>query len=174
MAARLELVTEWTLAAPIDAVWAELSAVEHWPQWWPYLRAVECLSPGDARGVGERRRYRWATRLPYTITFEMRSTAVEPPRLLAGEARGDLRGRGCWQLTEIAGGTCVRYAWSVDVDKPWMRLLAPLARPLFVWNHDALMRAGGEGLARRLGVPLLRHARCEGGGVSPARAGSGR
>jgi hypothetical protein len=34
-----------------------------------------------------------------------------------------------------------------------MNLLAPLAKPLFRWNHDALMRAGGIGLARRLVRP---------------------
>jgi hypothetical protein len=36
-----------------------------------------------------------------------------------------------------------------------MNALAPLLRPAFVWNHDWVMRQGGEGLARRLGVPLL-------------------
>jgi len=33
-------------------------------------------------------------------------------------------------------------------------MIAPLARPLFVWNHDRVMRAGGEGLAGELGVAL--------------------
>ena len=37
-----------------------------------------------------------------------------------------------------AGGTCcgthVRYDWMVEVTKPWVRLIAPLARPLFAWN----------------------------------------
>jgi hypothetical protein len=36
-----------------------------------------------------------------------------------------------------------------------MNLLAPIARPVFGWNHDYVMRNGGEGLARLLGVPLL-------------------
>ncbi|MEA2376163.1 MAG: hypothetical protein QOD13_70, partial [Thermoleophilaceae bacterium] len=33
--------------------------------------------------------------------------------------------------------------------------LAPVARPVFEYNHDVVMRWGGEGLARRLGVELL-------------------
>jgi hypothetical protein len=37
----------------------------------------------------------------------------------------------------------------------WMNLLAPIARPLFAWNHDVVMRQGGEGLARLLGTRLL-------------------
>jgi len=35
-----------------------------------------------------------------------------------------------------------------------MNLLAAVARPVFSWNHDELMREGGESLARRLGVDL--------------------
>jgi hypothetical protein len=36
-----------------------------------------------------------------------------------------------------------------------MNALAPLARPAFAWNHDYVMRGGGEGLAHRLGCRLL-------------------
>jgi hypothetical protein len=39
-----------------------------------------------------------------------------------------------------------------------MNALTPIARPIFRWNHDRLMRAGGRGLAQRLGVPLLSAA----------------
>jgi hypothetical protein len=35
-------------------------------------------------------------------------------------------------------------------------LLAPLARPIFEWNHDVVMHQGGEGLARLLGGQLVR------------------
>jgi hypothetical protein len=36
-----------------------------------------------------------------------------------------------------------------------MNLLAPLARPVFAWNHDVVMRWGAEGLAKLLRAPLL-------------------
>jgi hypothetical protein len=36
-----------------------------------------------------------------------------------------------------------------------MNLVALFARPVFSYNHDVVMGWGGEGLARRLGVPLL-------------------
>jgi hypothetical protein len=39
--------------------------------------------------------------------------------------------------------------------QPWMNVLAPVAKPVFAWNHDYVMRNGGVGLARLLGVPLL-------------------
>jgi hypothetical protein len=46
--------------------------------------------------------------------------------------------------------TFVRYDWEVRATKPWMRLLAPVARSLFSWNHDAVMKDGERGLRRRL------------------------
>jgi hypothetical protein len=51
----------------------------------------------------------------------------------------------------------VLYEWNVTTSKRWMNLVAPVARPVFAWNHDVVMRWGGEGLARELGVPLLAH-----------------
>jgi hypothetical protein len=35
-----------------------------------------------------------------------------------------------------------------------MNVAAPLARPFFVWNHKAVMRKGGLGLAELLGCRL--------------------
>jgi hypothetical protein len=49
----------------------------------------------------------------------------------------------------------VIYEWNVHTTKAWMNALAPVARSAFQWNHDYVMRNGGAGLARLLGVPLL-------------------
>jgi hypothetical protein len=49
----------------------------------------------------------------------------------------------------------VLYEWNVSTTKPWMNAIGPFARPVFERNHDVVMRWGGEGLARRLGVRLL-------------------
>ena len=39
--------------------------------------------------------------------------------------------------------------------RPWMNLLAPVARPFFRWNHNVVMHQGGVGLAGLLGAQLL-------------------
>jgi hypothetical protein len=36
-----------------------------------------------------------------------------------------------------------------------MNLLAPVARPVFRWNHNVVMHQGGEGLAALLRANLL-------------------
>ena len=44
--------------------------------------------------------------------------------------------------------------WNVETTKRWMNLLAPIARPLFEWNHNVVMNWGAEGLEKRLGASV--------------------
>ena len=149
------LVTEWHLAAPIERVWDALDAVEDWPRWWRYVRAVVELRKGDENGVGAVRRFTWASRLPYSLSFEMRASQVRRPTFMEGIATGELTGRGRWHLAAEGATTRVRYEWTVETTRPWMNLLAPVLAPAFRWNHGQVMAEGGRGLARHLGVPLL-------------------
>ena len=66
-----------------------------------------------------------------------------------------LDGAGRWELKQMDGFTRVTYDWRVWTTKPWMNLIAPIARPVFQWNHFKLMTEGGQALAARLGVKLL-------------------
>ncbi len=87
-ATQFHLTTHWTLEAPLEAVWQPLMAPEEWPSWWPAVVRVERLQDGDANGIGAIRRMTWRTALPYTLTFSMRITRVEPMRLIEGRAEG--------------------------------------------------------------------------------------
>ncbi|GAB4297669.1 MAG: SRPBCC family protein [Rhodocyclaceae bacterium] len=149
------LVSEWHLAVPPEAVWGVLNQAEAWPQWWPEIRRVETLAPGGRDDEGAVRRTWWSSRLPYGFVIDFTTRAAERPRLLVVEANGDLRGMGRWELTPIPVGTRVHYTWQVFPHKTWMRWLAPLAGPVFAWNHHAVMKDGAAGMARRLGVELI-------------------
>jgi hypothetical protein len=83
-------------------------------------------------------------------------TRVEQPYVMEGEAVGELTGIGRWRLFHHDGTTAVTYEWNVRTTKAWMNALAPLARPIFEWNHDYVMRRGGEGLKIRLGRVMNR------------------
>jgi len=153
MSARhFDLVSHWRIAAPVERVWAALTDVERWPQWWPYVRSVRTLRQGDARGLGSVRRIAWATRLPYEIVIDVEAVESLPPERLRGRSCGQLHGEGIWLLRSEPGFTAVTYVWRVELGRRWMRWLAPVLAPLFRWNHAAVMRAGGIGLARHLGV----------------------
>jgi hypothetical protein len=115
---------------------------------------ADLLEQGDDDGVGRLWRFTWRSRLPYDLTFDSRVVRREPPHLLEGRAEGELIGVGRWRLYE-GPGTAVVYEWNVRTARAWMNRAAPVARPLFAWNHDAVMRQGANGLARLLGAPLL-------------------
>ena len=153
--AQFQLVSDWHIDAPIDLVWEALKATGEWPRWWRYVKSVQELHAGDADGLHAVRHIAWSSRLPYGVAFDVEVVELRRPRLLRGRARGQLDGVGTWELTPDGGTTRVRYTWCVDLTTRWMRLIAPVAAPVFRWNHDGVMRAGAEGLARHLGVRLL-------------------
>jgi uncharacterized protein YndB with AHSA1/START domain len=148
-----QYITEWKIDAPVEAVWDAITDVESWPRWWRHVRSVHLVRRGDANGVGDVRRLRWGSRLPYGITLETSTVAVELLRRLTGRARGDLEGTGTWELTRDGEGTLVRYTWRIELASRWMRLAAPLMAPVFKWNHDGVMHDGGTGLAKYLTAP---------------------
>jgi Polyketide cyclase / dehydrase and lipid transport len=135
--------------------WEVLQEPLRWPEWWRGVQRVSELDGGDGRRVGSRYRIAWRSRVPYELEFDFVVRRVDEPCCMAGEAIGDLQGSGTWRLFEQNGITAVVYDWDVTTSKRWRNLIAPLARPVFEYNHDVVMRWGGEGLARRLGVRLL-------------------
>jgi uncharacterized protein YndB with AHSA1/START domain len=153
--AEYSFLTTWVLEAPIERIWDELADAEHWPQWWRGIERVQIVERGDSDRLGELLRYTWKSKLPYRLEFDVRTTRVERPFVCEGRASGQLSGHGRWRLFEGAAGTAVTYEWVVSTTGRRMNLLAPVARPLFAWNHDWVMRGGGEGLARRLGARLV-------------------
>lgn len=148
-------VTIWRVNAPIESVWNEIYHSKEWPAWWKGVESVSEIRSGDQNGVGSVHRYTWKSKLPYRLSFDMKTIRIEPPLLLEGIAVGELQGRGLWQLTADGNDTVVRYYWSVETTKRWMNLLSPIARPLFEWNHDVVMSWGAKGLAKRLGARVV-------------------
>ncbi len=155
-------VTIWEVDAPLQEVWDLIVDADQWPSWWKAVEQVVELKPGQPDHLGNLRRYTWKTPLSYTLTIDMRVTRFEPPVLLEGIASGDVEGRGLWQFSSTGPRTVVHYTWNVRTTKPWMNLLALLIRPVMEWNHNAVMRQGGEGLAQRLGTRLIRMETADG------------
>lgn len=152
--ASYSFLTTWILDAPRDAVWEAIYEIERWPAWWPGVRRVEKLEHGDADGIGAVYRHEWRSVIPYPVRFETRITRIEPQQLIEAEAHGELAGTGRWRFFGDRE-TAVTYEWNVRTTRPWMNLLAPVARPVFRWNHNVVMHQGGQGLADLLGTTLL-------------------
>jgi uncharacterized protein YndB with AHSA1/START domain len=153
--AEYRFLTTWLLEADRERVWDAIYDSERWPEWWHGVLEAEKLEEGDEDGVGQFGRYVWKAKLPYKVEFFIRTTKVDRPHFMEGDADGELAGVGRWRLFEQGGLTAVIYEWNVRTTKPWMNLLAPVARPAFQSNHDYVMRNGGEGIAKLLGGRLI-------------------
>jgi uncharacterized protein YndB with AHSA1/START domain/mannose-6-phosphate isomerase-like protein (cupin superfamily) len=143
-------VDEWDVAAPPEAVFDALADTRTYPRWWrPVYLDVE--SAGSVE-VGAESRQHFKGRLPYHLHTRSVIAALDPPHRVTADVDGDLRGRGTWTLTPTADGTHVRFDWQVHADRKLLRVLTPVLRPMFRWNHNwAIARAidGLEPYARR-------------------------
>ena len=147
------LTTSWLVAASIEEVAAILCEPERLPEWWPavYL-AVDLLDPGDAHALGRTVAFLTRGWLPYTLRWQARipasRTAARAGWTIA--ATGDLAGRGTWTLAQSGDLAAIEYDWRIDVEKPLLKPLTPLLKPVFAANHRWAMARGLEGLQREL------------------------
>ncbi len=151
MGSEYAFTTHWRVRGTIEEVSDVLSKPLDLPRWWPavYL-AVEQLEEGGEAGVGAVYRLLTRGKLPYRLRWCFRVTESHRPHGFALEARGDLAGKGVWRFRQEGEFAQIRYDWRVRADKPLIRWLSPLLRPLFESNHEWAMGKGLESLEREL------------------------
>ena len=143
-------VDEWDVDAPPDAVFDALADATTYPKWWRPVY-IETTTDGPP-GIGRTSQQHFKGMLPYHLHTTSTITLYERPTAVGADVEGDLRGRGLWTLTPRDGGTHVRFDWRVYAEKPIVRALTPVLRPLFRWNHAwaiARAQAGLEPYARK-------------------------
>jgi uncharacterized protein YndB with AHSA1/START domain len=144
MARDYVFLDEWDVDAPAEAVFEALADARTYPDWWrPVYIAVEADGPPE---VGRVSQQHFKGRLPYTLRTRSTIARIDSPRELEVSVVGDLTGHGTWTLTPRDGGVHVRFDWRVIADRPLLRYLTPVLRPLFRWNHNWSVRRAIEGL----------------------------
>lgn len=144
-------VTTWRVQATTGEVADILRDPLDLPRWWPavYLGADE-LEPAGDRGLGQRVRVHTKGWLPYTLSWAFTVVESRYPERFALEASGDFVGRGVWTLQQDGGWTVATYDWRIRVEKPLLRMLAPVMHPLLEANHRWAMQQGEESLRLEL------------------------
>lgn len=156
--------TVWSLTQPASAVWAALDSPTTWPRWWPGCLVAEPLTENQQPPVGRRYRFHWSGALPYTLVMDVTLVALEPCRRMAGRVEGLMVGTAEWTLWREAGETKLAFELAVSARQTWAAYLAPLARPVFRWNHEHLMARGEAGLEQWLSQrQRLRSGRLQAG-----------
>jgi hypothetical protein len=144
-------VTRWRVQGTCGEVADILGDPLALPRWWPsaYLDVRELRAP-DARGVGRRVQLVTKGFLPYTIRWEFEVVDSRYPRGFGIVASGDFDGRGVWTFTQDGSFVDIDYDWRISAEKPLLRNLSFVLRPIFEANHRWAMARGEESLRLEL------------------------
>jgi hypothetical protein len=135
-------ITHWRVDSTVEEVSDVLGEPADLPRWWPsvYL-AVREIEHGSENGIG---------RLPYTLRWSFRVTDSRRPFGFSLEAWGDFEGTGVWTFAQDGRFVNITDDWRILAEKPLLRYLSFLLKPIFSANHRWAMARGEESLAAEL------------------------
>lgn len=144
-------VTRWRVHSSCQEISDILSDAPDLVRWWPsvYLDVRE-RQPGDANSIGKVVELYTKGWLPYTLRWQFCVTENRQPHGFSLEATGDFVGRGDWTFQQDGEWVDVIYHWRVRADKPILRYLSFIMKPIFAANHHWAMRKGEESLKLEL------------------------
>src|SRR4051812_38571818 len=144
-------MTQWRLLGHRELVYEIISDPLGYPRWWStvYLR-VEELAPGALEGLGRRIRFHTKGWLPYTLRWEALTIEAQRPGRLMIQAFGDFEGRGIWTLEQQGDVVKMIFDWNLTAEKPLLKYLSFLFKPLFSANHRWAMEQGRRGLQKEI------------------------
>lgn len=143
-------ITHWRVQGSLEEVTEIISDAEDLVRWWPsvYLDVQE-MEAGDATGLGKVVSLYTKGWLPYTLRWQFRVSEVRADGFTL-EAFGDFVGRGIWTFEQQGDWVAIRYDWRIRADKPLLRYLSFIFKPIFAANHHWSMDRGEESLKLEL------------------------
>jgi hypothetical protein len=146
-------VTKWRIVATKQEIYNTLRDSDALKYWWPavYLD-IKTTKKGDADGRGKEVALFTKGWLPYSLQWSFRVTDVQAQDFsgYSLEALGDLAGRGVWTFQQDGAYCNITYDWRIEAEKPVLKYLSFLLKPLFSANHEWAMRKGLESLKLEL------------------------
>jgi hypothetical protein len=144
-------ITRWRMQSSVEEITEIIGDAPGLVRWWPsvYLEVQE-LEPGDESGLGKVVALYTKGWLPYTLRWQFRVVEVRNPYGFTLQAWGDFNGRGIWTFEPDGDYVNIIYDWKIQADKPLLRNLSFLMKPLFSANHRWAMEKGEESLQLEL------------------------
>jgi hypothetical protein len=143
-------VTHWRLHASPEEVYNILDKPQELVRWWPSVyQQVEVTGYDEQKKAN---RYTLLTKgwLPYQLRWEFHTTEKNPHQKLSLEAQGDFIGTGVWRFIPAHDFVDVTYDWRIRAEKPLLRYMSFLLKPLFSANHYWAMAQGKKSLELEL------------------------
>ena len=164
--ASYHFITHWKVRAPCIEVSDIIGDATSLSDWWPavYLQVNE-LQPGGENNIGRKIELFTKGWLPYTLHWQFVVTENRKPYGFTIVASGDFDGRGIWTFEQDGINCLIQFDWKLDAEKPLLKYLSFIMRPIFEANHKWAMNKGLESLELE-----LRRRRGEQNVPAPPRA----
>jgi hypothetical protein len=138
-------VDRWIVRGPLDGAYDVVGDTLSYPGWWgDVFVSVE----GDGGPPRPGRHVRIVSRgfLPYLLRWEAQVVEADAPRHFAFVMQGDFVGSGSWTFDSADNGTSATFEFRPRVEKPGVKQLTPVLKPLFRWNHRWATQRGERGV----------------------------
>jgi hypothetical protein len=146
-------MTRWRVESTREEVFEIFSNAADFARWWPSVYL-------EIKVYDEGRQIDLYTKgwLPYTLRWKAHLLEHKPPHLISIKAVGDFTGVGIWTLEQDGPFVNILYDWKVTANKPLLKRLSWLIKPIFSFNHEWAMARGEESLKLEL---ARRHAKTD-------------
>ncbi|HVW83206.1 MAG TPA: SRPBCC family protein [Bryobacteraceae bacterium] len=144
MTNRYHFITRWRVKGAAEDVYDILSQPLEYSRWWP---SVYLIVKPEGKDRVHLRTKGW---LPYTLSWDAQTVVRDRPKRLVIEATGDFDGRGIWSIVPDGDFVDITFDWKLAAEKPLLRRLSFLLRPVFEANHRWAMEQGRKSLELEL------------------------
>jgi hypothetical protein len=145
VASEYRFVDRWFARAPLEQTYDVIGDTLAYPSWWGSV-FVSVEGDGGPPRPGRHVKIVSRGRLPYLLRWEAEIVDADAPNGFSFTMTGDFVGRGSWAFEPADGGTNAVFDFRPRVEKPLVKYLTPVLRPVFRWNHGWAMQRGQEGL----------------------------
>lgn len=129
---RVSTDRRFVLPVPPAALWAHVSRVEQFQDWWPWLRRFE----GRALAADQSWRCTVQPPLPYQVRFRIDLDEVEAPVSAQARVSGDIEGWARLAIDPHPEGSDLRLLADLAPSNGFLRVAGRLAAPLVRFGHD--------------------------------------
>jgi uncharacterized protein YndB with AHSA1/START domain len=120
-----------------------------YPRWWGDV-FLQVTGDGPPPRAGNKAQVVARGFLPYKLRWQLNVLDVDAPRRITFGVSGDFEGGGEWTFEPADGGTTAQFDWRPIVEKPIVKHLTPVLRPLFRKNHLWTVKRGREHIEEEL------------------------
>jgi hypothetical protein len=139
-------LTHWRVPGTLEQAYDILIDVRGYLRWWPDVYLEVGPIGSISAGVGAKTRLLTRGKLPYKLHWQAEIIEADRPISFVIRATGDFDGHDVWSLQPQDNDVAIAFDWRLRAEKPLLRYLSFLFKPLFKWNHRWAMVCGEEGL----------------------------